>query len=187
MVSKKAMKKEALYVAVDESNHNNGNDIIVAVFSIFPEDKNPERFGKREYLTTRNFLDKKGRDYRFTTLAPFQDFEKTSYNLYLITPFLIKNFIKDNKEFLELNILLDGHSKNKWEKILRWELKSFKTEVSNYWGKKKRRNYPLLLQAADVTASDLYKGFCSDILNNKKIVKLSLEELLRVKKKFDTL
>jgi len=190
MASKKEMRKNSLYASFDESNHNNhGNDILVSVISIFPEDISYERFGRRDYLGTRNFLDKKGRDYRFTTFSNISELEKSKYHLYLSSIILIKDFLNNNRvKFSELNILFDGPPKNKWIKILENELDMFKKiNISHYWGNKKKRRYPLLLQMADVTASDLYRGLCSEILNSKKFVKFSLEEILRLKKRFDTI
>jgi len=183
------MKKNKLYVSFDESNHNHGNDIIVATFSIFPEDISTKKFGRRDYRGIRNFLDKKGRDYRFTTFASISEFEKAKYNLYIGSIFLIRDFIKKAKnDFYELEMIFDGYPRKKGNKVLEKELQEFeKIQVSNYWGNKKKKKYPILLQAADVTASELYRGLCSDILNSKKIVKFSLEEVLRLKKRFETL
>ena len=187
MPSKKEMRKNNLYASFDESNHNNGNDILVSVISVFPEDILHEKFGRRDYFGTRSFLDKKGRDYRFTTFGNISELEESGYKLYLSSIILIKNFLKNNRErFSELNMIFDGPPKNKWKKILEEELGTFqKINVSHYWGNKKKKRYPILLQLADVTASELYRGLCSEILNSKKFVKFSLEEILRLKKRFD--
>ena len=186
MVSKKEIKKGVLYAAFDESNHSRG-DIIVGVFSINPEDIHEDKHVRRNYKEVREFLSENDRDYRVAILSTLSDFYQTKYNLYLVAPFMIRDFLKSKKSRIsKLRLIFDGPSRKKWEKILKSDLIEFESiNTSNFWGRKKRRNYPLLLNAADVTASEIYRGSCKDALTHKKIIQIPLEELLRRKKLFE--
>ncbi|MFH1608376.1 MAG: hypothetical protein ABIA78_04550 [archaeon] len=123
-------------------------------------------------------------------LSTIDDFYQTRYNLYLVAPFMIRDFVSSEKiqNSPKLQLIFDGETRNKWKKILLSDLGEFESvEISNFWGKKKKKKYPKLLQAADVKASEIFRGSCRDALTHKKITRIPLEKLLRRKILFETL
>ncbi|MFH1801378.1 MAG: hypothetical protein ABH804_00900 [archaeon] len=191
MVSKKEANRGVLYSAFDESNHSRG-DIIVGVFSMYLEDILEVKCIRRDYNEVRKFLADRGRNYRIAILSTLKEFYQTRYNLHLIAPFMINDFLgsqKNTLEFSKLNLIFDGFPNNKWNKIIKENLANrFKSiEISNYWGRKKKRGYPRLLEAADVTASEVFRGSCKGALNHEKIIRVPAEELIKRKIRFETL
>jgi hypothetical protein len=188
MVSKKEMKRGNLNVAFDESHHDgNGRDIILAAFSIYPEDIRLGKYGRRNYQEVDKFLGKEGRDYRVVLLAPISDFEgKNEVMLYLFAPIMIRDFLSkwEGQDILRLNLLFDGKTRSRWRRELETQLTCFEgIKISNFYGNGKRRSFPELLYVADCKANGLQRGNFKALLDNRKLTRISIDELAEIKKR----
>lgn len=181
--SEKIMSKKEhtkLYVGFDDSNHagKTSEEIIVAVFSNNYKDSLIKKCPKRRnFQGAGEFLNNSGRDFRFTTLE--HEGAKKNFNLPLVAPYLIKNYIRFRDNLYKISLFFDGPFEKRWEEIIEEDLREFNIKIKNFSGPNKYR-CPEVLCVADTKANLLFKGVNVDYEKYVKIDSGILEERIKL-------
>lgn len=198
------MNTRTLYVGIDDSNHGNKAkpaEVILATFSIYPtdsyiQDKIVKR--RRNHAEAISWLELPERDYRFTVLTdPL--FATRIYNIPLVAPFLIKDYLNGNPDINSLEIHIDGAILPVYRDKLTEELREFSddVQVSNFVKAKVQSFGPrrklcthqmrsLLIHHADILANALTRGMNIQRKHENQ-VDISLESLLEKEKAYSLL
>jgi len=184
-------KKRFLYAGFDDSNHlgQTEGEVIVGIFSTKREDRLNQRFPKRrDHQKVKELLQKSWRDFRFTIILE-EELKRTPYNLPLVMPFLLEDYLSSIREKAypsELTLGFDGELKEREKLILERDLKPIETaNIFNFTGKTKR-HCPLPVYMADVHANYLFRTLTVErALSHRKYVPISSRELLERKKLFE--
>src|SRR3989344_1054364 len=180
-------QRSSLYIGFDDSNHNGKRkgEVIVAIFSEiyqdnlithFPRERRNKEFNEIEFWLKK--ISK--RDYRFTILTHLES-KKGAYNLPLVAPYLVENYLKKREEINELHLHFDGELKKPWKEIA---IKDFKKSnnlvIKNYTGENKTE-VPIVLGYADRMANFIFRGKrgnLDELLQNPKFVPIEQEFLI---------
>jgi len=133
---------EILYVGLDDSNHagDSSGEIIIATFSYQHEDSVVKPFkNSRRPSYAERWVKREGRDTRFTILT-HEKVRHSSYNLPIVAPFLIFDFLSTAEEIPDhLKIYLDGRLEKKHKDLLREDFREdFPNVVIDNFIKKKK-------------------------------------------------
>ncbi len=179
-----------LYIGLDDSNHADASkraEIITAIFSFKHEDSLRKVWPKqRRKGNALRSMRNPGLDYRFTILDE-EVFTHTPYNIPLLAPYLIDNFIEGLVEKPDnIKIYLDGLHTSKHKDLLR---ESFRGEfpdvvVSHFTKNKGVPNCPRVVDLAHNYANMLINEPSGIVLNDPKRVIVPGEELLKRALKF---
>jgi hypothetical protein len=199
------MPNKTLYVGVDDSNHADKvrpAEVILATFSFDHADGciREKKIGrKKNHKESIGWLKYPQRDYRFTILTDGK-FVHTCYNLPLIVPFLIRDYLKENTEVNNLEIHLDGAFLPEYKENLVREMAEFegRISVSNFvkdkvatLGRKKKnlckyQTRSLLIHHADALANAISHNF-NVPREAENHVYIPLEQLLQKEKEYASL
>lgn len=178
-----------LYVGGDDSNHGNKKkrgEVIVATFSILPEDSQIEKLGnKRDFGFAFNYVSSSGRDWNFTIRGGDQYFGK-SQNIPLVLPTLIQCYLHNhpNHDIREVSTFIDGELKNdsksrfledvanvKWHTSLEVSIMGFtKKRVARAGGFSKSYHCPRLVWVANSIANYLGGQKTYDVFEHPKMI-----------------
>lgn len=191
---KKELKDRILYVGLDDSNHagKRKGEIITAVFSHIYEDSLKTHFPRErkieEDIQSKNWIGKKRkRDFRFTILT-HNISSKNSYNLFLVAPYLIQNYLEKiyPPDLDKIEIYFDGKMMKSWEEMLQEDFKKIiPIGCFNFTGPNKT-NVPYVLGVADRISHFLFKGEFGNLdslLKNPKMVPINCEDTDFIKRK----
>lgn len=187
---KRRFSKNTLYIGLDDSNHagKRGGEIITAIFSKYYLDKQinvfPRERKKREYYEIKEWMNKTERDFRFTILT-HKTLLKGAYNLPLVAPYLINDYLKKEKDIEKLYIYFDGKLEKSWEDILKRDFKKYQLMISNFTGPNKTK-IPNVLGIADRFSNFIFReklGSLDELLENSKMVPIDLSSDLFTKRK----
>ncbi|MDP3881816.1 MAG: hypothetical protein Q8Q31_02975 [Nanoarchaeota archaeon] len=163
-------KGSHIYVGTDDSNHagtNKKGEIIVATFSIYHEDSIVKsQTNRREASKAYEWVRSPGRDYLFTILADERS-RRCGYNLVLVAPLLVKEFLKRHQvdSPLAINLYFDGPLRGYQRRFVREDFPEHAIHVDGFdkkdfsiqSGKKTPRILsPNMVSMADTLAHDLY-------------------------------
>ena len=173
-----------LYCGFDDSNHAGNNpkgEIIVGVFSERAEDFNREKFHKRRDVEKALcFVSKKHRGYLFTQLPKEADYLK-HFNLPLVAPLFIKEYLARNSYGIEptsLTLGFDGPIEKKWKNILEKDLEMFPDVKIEYFTGKTKRVCPISVYAADTISNWLFGlTFKEIVTEHSEMFNIPLETL----------
>src|SRR3989338_10701753 len=183
----------SLYVGVDDSNHagtNKKGEIIVATFSTHLEDSIAKnQINRREAGKAYGWAQSSGRDYLFTILTDERS-RRCSYNLVLVAPLLVKEFLKKHSidDSLNIGLYFDGPLKKYQKRFVCLDFPEHgasaegfdKKNFSTQSGKKTPRIvYPNMVVIADTLAHDLYVTSrpLEQFLTDPHMVSLDQEEI----------
>lgn len=195
------MPNKTLYVGADDSNHGNKAkpaEVIMAIFSFESADSFIRRRTvnkKRNHRESINWLEYPLRDYRFTILKDVK-FASTCYNLPLVVPFLISDYLTTNPDIKNLEIQLDGALLPIYKEMMVKNLEGFENvSVSNFAksgirvGENRSRNLykhqmrSPLIHHADILANAFFRGM-NVPRNAENHVYIPLEQLLEKEKEY---
>ena len=175
--------------------------LILATFSFESADSyvgNRNVNKKRNHRASINWLEYPLRDYRFTILNDAR-FASTCYNLPLVVPFLIRDYLTSNPHIKNLEIQLDGGLLPVYKEMLIKDLQGFESvSVSNFVkagirvGKNrtrklcKRQRRSLLIHHADILANAVTHNFNLP-RNAENQVYIPLEQLLEKEREYASL
>lgn len=186
MPSKKHQARNRfIYCGLDDSNHggqNTKSEIIVGVFSENSEDANIRKFpNRRDYDIVSRFLKKPKVSYIFTELPKDEAYSK-HFNLPLIAPFFIKEYLSRNQEKIgptQINLGFDGPLERQWLDILARDFEeAYGLDASiQYFTGKNKRVCTSSVYSADVIANRLFSLSFQDISTGPERFNIPLEDL----------
>lgn len=186
--------KRFLSVGFDDSNHLGQvkAEIDVAVFSLYPEDRETRRHpSRRKYEETKQWLQAEERAYRYTILTGSQLMGRqgkyNSTNLPFAAPYLVRSYLASlpdgkRRQIGGLGLYFDGRISDEDIASLKFCFRDFPNFEAEAFVKKSRegRNRksskrffcPAVVYRADTLASDFFRSM-------QPLEKVNLAELVR--------